>query len=42
MAVVEDTNSMVIFVGNRKASSVYAVLDADKDYKADEIVELFA
>lgn len=29
-----------IFVGSRRAGKVYAVVDANKDYKADEVIEI--
>jgi glucose/arabinose dehydrogenase len=43
---VEDARSMVLgsngtlFVGTRSAGKVYAVIDRDKDFKADEVITL--
>ena len=31
----------ILFVGSRKAGKVYAVIDRDKDYHADEVITLF-
>jgi len=31
----------ILFVGTRKAGNVYAVIDSDKDFRADEVITIF-
>ena len=40
LEIVETLESYVTFVGNRTESSVYAVIDKEKDFVVDEIIEI--
>lgn len=40
LAVVETGSQVITFVGNKDESNVYAAIDNDRDYKADQVITL--